>query len=279
MIRVVRHVLQYYKSSEVMMKIVCLVKEVPDTEAKIVVENGKVNESGIKFIVNPYDEYGIEQAIQIREAGGDHTVIILTFGTSRAQKVMESAMAMGTDEGFMIADDSAPLTDQHATAKILAEAIKKIGNVDLVFSGYRAIDDDMSQVAVRVAENLGIGHASVVNKFAMDGAKVKVERQVQGGQEVIEMPLPCVVTCQKGLNEPRYPSLKNIMAVKKKPRTVWSLSDLGLNPDNAGLKGSFIRISSMEEPPAKATGRIIDGEPEDAVKELVRSLREEAKVI
>jgi len=260
------------------MKIICLVKEVPDTEAQIAIKNGRVDESAIKFIANPYDEYGIEEALKIKESGGDHKVIILTFGTERARKVMESAMAIGADEGYFVADEKAPECDSHVIAKVLAKSLEKIG-FDLIFAGKQAIDDDSSQVAVRVAEFLGLPHTSVVNKFVLDGSKVKAERQVQGGQELVEMPLPCVVTCQKGLNEPRYPSLKNIMAVKKKPRTTWTIADLGLTPDDIGQTASFVEISSLEPPPVKAPGRILDGEIEDVAKELVRLLREEAKVI
>ena len=259
------------------MKIVCLVKEVPDTEAKITVANEKIQEAGIKFIPNPYDEYGIEEALKIKESG-DHEVIILTFGTERARKVMETSMAMGADQGFLVADDSQPNCDAHATAKVLSAALKKIG-FDLIFSGKQAIDDDGSQVGVRVAEMLSLGHASVVNKFELIDGKVKVERQIQGGQEIIEMPLPCVVTCQKGLNDPRYPSLKNIMAVKKKPRTFWGLEDIGLGVDDVGVNGSFTQVTKFEAPPEKAPGRVIEGEPEDAAKELVRSLREDSKII
>ncbi|MCD6218231.1 electron transfer flavoprotein subunit beta/FixA family protein [bacterium] len=260
------------------MKIVCLVKEVPDSEAKITVENGKIKETGVKFIVNPYDEYGIEEALKIKEAGGEHQVFILTFGTERAKKVMESAMALGADEGFLVADGSAPDCDSHTTAKVLAAALNKIG-FDMIFCGKQAIDDDSSQVGVRVAEMLSLGHASVVNKFELTDGKVKVERQIQGGQEVIEMPVPCVITCQKGLNDPRYPSLKNIMAVKKKPRTVFTLDDIGLSADDVGVNGSFVEVTKFEPPLEKAPGRVIEGEPEDTAKELIRSLREEAKVI
>jgi len=260
------------------MKIVCLVKEVPDSETQVVAKDGKIDESAFKFIANPYDEYGIEQALKIKESGGEHQVVILTFGTERARKAMESAMAIGTDEGYLVADNAAPDCDSHSTAKVLAKALEKIG-FDLIFAGKQAIDDDSSQVGVRVAEFLGLPHASVVNVFAIEGGKVKVERQVQGGQEVIEMPFPCVVTCQKGLNEPRYPSLKNIMAVKKKPRTTWTIADLGLAPQDIGKTGSFTEVISFEPPPVKALGRIIEGEIDVAVRELARCLREEAKVI
>ena len=261
------------------MKIVCLVKEVPDSEAQISVRNGRIDESAIKFIVNPYDEFGIEEALKIKETtGGDHQVVILTFGTERARKVMESAMAIGADEGFIVVDDSAPYCDSHTTAKVLAKALEKIG-FDLIFAGKQAIDDDNSQVAVRVAEFLGLPHTSVVNKFSLEGCKVKVERQVQGGQQVIEMPVPCVVTCQKGLNEPRYPSLKNIMAVKKKPRTTWTIADLGLTQNEIGKVGSLIEVINIEPPPEKSPGKILDDEVDDVAKELVRLLREEAKVI
>ena len=260
------------------MKIICLVKEVPDSESKIIIQDGKIDESGIKFIPSTYDEYGVEEALKLKETSGEHQAIILTFGTERARKVMESAMAMGTDEGFLVADNSAPLCDSHSTAKVLAAAIKKIG-FDLIFAGKQAIDDDSAQVGVRVAELLNIPHASVVNKFEFANGKVKIERQTQSGQEVIEMPIPCVVTCQKGLNEPRYPSLKNIMAVKKKPRTVWSLADIGLGANDVGEAGSFTVVKALLPPPQKSSGRVIDGEPEDAVKELVRSLREDAKAL
>ncbi|HET6461599.1 MAG TPA: electron transfer flavoprotein subunit beta/FixA family protein [Syntrophales bacterium] len=256
------------------MNIVACVKQVPDTETLIKVkpDGSGIDETGIKWVMNPYDEFGVEEALRLKEKyGGDVTIV--TLGPARALEALRTALAMGADKGIYINDPAFDNVDAYTVASALAEAIKGIPH-DIIFCGQRAIDDDAGQVGATLAELLGIPQVAVVTKVDVEGKSIKVIRPIEGAQLLIESPLPCVVTAQKGLNEPRYASLPGIMKAKKKPVDVKGASGLGVSID---VKS---KIARTLPPPARPPGKIICGEePAEKARELARLLREEAKVI
>ncbi|AKS39153.1 electron transfer flavoprotein subunit beta [Anoxybacillus gonensis] len=257
------------------MNIFVLMKRTFDTEEKIVIQNGKVSEEGAEFIINPYDEYAIEEAIQVRDQhGGEVTVV--TVGNEDAEKELRTALAMGADKAVLInIEDDVENRDQYTTAKVLAEYLKD-KEADLILAGNVAIDGGSGQVGPRVAELLGIPYVTTITKLEIDGSNVKVVRDVEGDEEVIETSLPLLVTAQQGLNEPRYPSLPGIMKAKKKPLEELELDDLDLEEDDVEAKTKTIEIFL---PPKKEAGKILQGDISEQVKELVSLLHTEAKVI
>jgi electron transfer flavoprotein beta subunit len=259
--------------------VVCL-KQVPDTASKIDVKDNRIVEEGLTWVVNPYDEYAVEEAIRIKEKLGGK-VTLLAIGPERAKEALKDQLAHGADEAIHIVDPAFDGSDAYATAKILAKAIAKVGHYDLIFAGWKGVDQDAGQVPIILAEMLGLPHLSFVTKFEIsaDGKSAKGEHEIEGGREVLECPLPAVVTAQKGLNEPRYASLKLIMAVKKKIIPEWKLADLGLDASEVGTPGALIETVGLTLPPPRKAGRIIPGDAPTAAKEVVRLLREEAKVV
>jgi electron transfer flavoprotein beta subunit len=257
------------------MNIFVLMKRTFDTEEKIVIQNGKVSEEGAEFIINPYDEYAIEEAIQVRDKhGGEVTVV--TVGKEDAEKELRTALAMGADKAVLInIEDDVEDGDQYTTAKVLAEYLKD-KEADLILAGNVAIDGGSGQVGPRVAELLGIPYVTTITKLEIDGTTVKVVRDVEGDEEIIETSLPLLVTAQQGLNEPRYPSLPGIMKAKKKPLDELELDDLDLEEDDVEAKTKTIEIFL---PPKKEEGKILQGDVADQVRELVSLLHTEAKVI
>jgi len=257
------------------MNIVVLLKRTFDTEEKIVIANSEINEDGAEFIINPYDEYAIEEAIQVRDSHGGE-VIVITVGTEDANKELRTALAMGADKAVLVnTEDDLEASDQFTTAKILAEYLQD-KNVDLVLAGNVAIDGGSGQVGPRVAELLNIPYVTTITKLEINGELVTVTRDVEGDSEVIEATLPLLVTCQQGLNEPRYPSLPGIMKAKRKPLEELELDDLDLEEEDVEPKTKTIEIVL---PPKKEAGKILQGEIKEQVKELVTLLHTEAKVI
>jgi len=252
-----------------------LLKRTFDTEEKIVIENGQINEDGVEFIINPYDEYAVEEAIKVRdEHGGEVTVV--SVGNEEAEKQLRTALAMGADKAVLInIEDDVENRDQYTTAKVLATYLKD-KDPDLILAGNVAIDGGSGQVGPRVAELLGIPHVTTITSLSIDGRNVSVVRDVEGDEEKIETELPLLVTAQQGLNEPRYPSLPGIMKAKKKPLEELELDDLDLDEEEVEAKTKTIEVYL---PPEKAAGKILQGELADQVKELVSLLRNEAKVI
>ena len=262
--------------------IVCL-KQVPDTEAEIrpTPDNTEINYEGIKFVINVYDEYAVEEALRIREKVGEGTVTIVTLGPERAVESIRTALAMGADKAVHL-DDAAFLGgDANATARALAKAIEAM-SYDIIFCGKQAIDDDLAQVGNILGEFLNLPSVTGIVKFDLseDKKKATVQRQIEGGIEVLEVPLPAVFTATKGLNEPRYPSLPGIMKAKKKELKPVKLGDLGLNEGEVGKKGSLTQVLRYSLPPVRGAGKIVQGDtPEEKAANLAKLLREEAKVI
>lgn len=257
------------------MNIYVLMKRTFDTEEKITIANGKINEDGAEFIINPYDEYAIEEAIQVRDAhGGEVTVV--SVGNEETEKQLRTALAMGADKAVLInIEDDVEDGDQFTTAKILAEYLKD-KEADLILGGNVAIDGGSGQVGPRVAEQLGMPYVTTITKLEINGSTATITRDVEGDSEVIETSLPVLVTAQQGLNEPRYPSLPGIMKAKKKPLDELELDDLDLDEDDVEAKTKTMEIYL---PPQKEAGKVLQGELADQVKELVNLLHTEAKVV
>jgi electron transfer flavoprotein beta subunit len=262
-----------------MNSIVCL-KEVPDTETRIEVREGQIVEEGVQYVVNPYDEYALEEALKWQEEYGG-SVTLVSLGPERARESILKGLAMGADEVYHLSDEAFQGGGSCATAKALAAAITKLGDYDAIFCGKQAVDDDSASVGIMLAELLDLPHVSVVSSLEIaEGAKsARAERDIEGGKEVIEMPLPAVITAQKGLNEPRYPSFRGIRQARKKPFTQWTVADVGLDAGEVGAAGAKLQVVRVLPPPERPPGRIIEGEPAEAAAEVVRLLREEAKVI
>jgi len=257
------------------MNIYVLLKRTFDTEEKINIQGGTIQEDGAEFIINPYDEYAVEEAIQIRDAqGGEVTVV--SVGSEEAEKQLRTALAMGADKAVLInIEEDVEKADQFTTAKVLAEFLKG-KEVDLILAGNVAIDGGSGQVGPRVADQLGIPYVTTVTSLEIEGETVRIVRDVEGDEEKIETSLPLLVTAQQGLNEPRYPSLPGIMKAKKKPLDELELDDLDLDEDEVEAKTERMDVFL---PPAKEAGRILEGEISEQVQELVQALRTEAKVI
>lgn len=257
------------------MNIYVLLKRTFDTEETIQLENGHINEDGAEFIINPYDEYAVEEAIRQRDAhGGEVTVV--TVGPEDCDKELRTALAIGADRAVRISiEDDVEDGDHYTISTVLATYLKG-QDVDLVIGGNVAIDGGSGQIAPRVAELLDVSCVTTITKLEIDGSQATVTRDVEGDTEIIEVALPLVVTAQQGLNEPRYPSLPGIMKAKKKPLEELELSDLDLDEDDVAPK---IETVDLFLPNAKQAGRILEGDLNTQVTQLVELLRNEAKVV
>jgi electron transfer flavoprotein beta subunit len=250
------------------MKIAVCIKRVPDSETRVKIgPDGKsLDEAGVKFVLNPYDEFAVEEALKRREAAGSGEVVVVALGPPAAQETIRTALAMGADRGVLLQTDRIP-ADGLEAARVLAAELK--GSAwDLILCGKMAIDDYNHQVGPMLAELLGLPCVTCVAHLELGDGKGVAEREIEGGLEVVEFPIPAVLTTDKGLNEPRYPALKGIMAAKKKP--------LEVKPVTCGSGG--LEILALLPPPERKEGRVV-GEGAGAVVELVRLLREEAKVL
>lgn len=255
------------------MVIYVCIKQVPDTETKIIINSDKtgIDTSSVKWIINPYDEYAVEEALQKKDALKATKVVALTLGPARAADALRTALAMGADEGLHIVTDE--ILDSANIAKALAAAIKAEGEEGFVFSGKLSIDTNNSSVSQQVAQFLKIPHATVISKLDVEGEKIVVERETEAGnKEIVELNSPALVAANKGLNTPRFVSLPGIMKAKKKPIKQVQLSDLGVSAaDNK------VVFKNYELPQEKPEAKILTGD--NAAQELVSLLRNEAKVI
>ncbi|WP_280769844.1 electron transfer flavoprotein subunit beta/FixA family protein [Salipaludibacillus daqingensis] len=256
------------------MNIYVIMKRTFDTEEKIQIENGEIVEDGAEFIINPYDEYAIEEAIQLRDAHGGE-VTLVTVGDEEAEKQIRTGLAMGADKAVLIEDEDVENGDPYSIQAMLS-AYFKDQEVDIILGGNIAVDGGSGQVGPRLAEQLGFNHVTSVVNIEIEDGKAKIERDVEGDQEHIEVALPVLVTAQQGLNEPRYPSLPGIMKAKKKPLDTLDLDDLDLEEEDVEGKTKTIE---RYLPPEKAAGKILEGEVDEQVTELISLLKNEAKVI
>jgi len=262
------------------LRILTIVKQVPDSNAtlKVFPDGTGVDRAGLKLVVDPFDEFGVELAIQLREKRKDVAEIVaLTVGPDKAAEALRIALAMGADAGVHLNDPSFESLNEVFMAVLIAEAVKKEPAFDLILCGKMNIDLDAGAVGPAVAEFLGLPHVGAVQglEIANDGKSFVARRRIEGAEEVVEGPLPVVLTIEKGLVEPRYPSLPNLMKAKKKPVKLLAAKDIQVHD---GLK-SAVRFVSLSPPPPRPPCKFVDGEPEQMAKELVRLLREEAKVL
>ena len=259
--------------------IVVLVKQVPDTATRIQdrVTGGGLDLDGVTWVVNPYDEYAVEEALRIKERQGG-TVTLIGLGPERADMALKDMLALGADEAIHLKDAAFEGLGSRGRAQVLAAAIRKLPQMpDMVWAGWKGVDEDQGLVPIYLANELGWPHLSFVVELTLEDGKARVRREVEGGKEILETPLPAVLTAQKGLNEVRYASLKGIMAVKRKVIPVWDAADLALDPST--LSGGGVTVERIERPADRPPGRILSGAPAEAAAELVRLLRSEAKVI
>ncbi|MCL0106845.1 electron transfer flavoprotein subunit beta/FixA family protein [Thermodesulfovibrionales bacterium] len=256
------------------MKIIVCVRQLFDTEAKIVVNAaGQIDRQGVNLIMNPYDEYAVEEGLKIKEnTSGEVTII--SVGSEETQSVLRQALAMGADKAIII-DAGVEEPDEFTAATILAKAIADL-EYDIVLGGFKDTDNGFPQMVGRLAEALNIPVVNAVTKLEIENGKAVATHEVEGGKEVIEVPLPAVITAQKGLNEPRYPSMRGIMQAKKKPIQKLTVTELGLDQLAVAPK---IKNIAFSLPPKRAVGKLIPGEVPEATRELVKLLREEVKII
>lgn len=258
------------------MQIVVCLKHVPaQTDVRVDQTTGQLKTEGIAWVVNPWDEYAVEEAIRIKEKIPGSTVTALTFGGPDASKALEYAIQLGADAGILVTDPAAEGSDAVATARILAAAVAKIGKPELIFCGRHATDGNTGQSGPALAELLGIPHVAFVKKIEdVQPTSARVQRSTEEGYDVLEAKLPLLLTVVKEINEPRLPSLKGKMAAKKAVFPHWSLSDLGLKPEQVGAKGSATAIVKQWAPPARPKGEAIPGKPQEKAAALVKKLRE-----
>jgi electron transfer flavoprotein beta subunit len=241
------------------MNMLVLLKQTLDTEEKIVIEQGQIKDEGLNFIINPYDEYAVEEAIKLKEE----------FGSA-----LRTALAMGADKGILV-DDETLFGDEYTLSKVISAVVKDRA-FDIILTGNMSVDNGAGQVGIRLAEELGISPLSSITQLTIEGEKATVVRDVEGDAEIIETSLPLLITAQQGLNEPRYPSLPGIMKAKKKPIERVGAEDLGVSPADVQAKSMVI---DQYLPKAKNAGRVLSGNLADQAKELVELLHQEAKVI
>ena len=263
------------------MKIIVCIKQVLDTGAKIEMQEEKVVASGSPYIINPYDEFALEEAIRIKSALPDSEITVFSLGSESVEETLKRALAMGADHAIHILDPLFVGLDNSLIAKILAKAIQK-NSFDLVLCGRQAVDDDMAQVGPALAVLLEIPFITIVTKiqFSENFQTADITRQIEGGSEIQKnRSLPFLVTCQKGLNEPRFPSLKGIMAAKKKEIQKISASDLQLDAKFLDPHNNKLQEIKLSLPPERKKGTILEGADEDITKKLVSIIREEEKIV
>ncbi|MGG1598239.1 electron transfer flavoprotein subunit beta/FixA family protein [Paenibacillus naphthalenovorans] len=255
------------------MDMIVIMKQTMDTEENVVLVEGRIQEDGVRFIMNPYDEYAVEEAVRLREAFGG-TVTIVSIGPDRVEASMRTALAMGADQGVLV-DDESLFGDEWTTSKVLASVIRS-RPFDLILTGNMSVDNGSGQTGPRVAEELDIPHVSSVTKLTVEGSRLTVERDAEGDTETVELRLPALVTVQQGLNEPRYPSLPGIMKAKKKPINRIGAAELGVNVGEVQPK---TRVIHQYVPPKRGACQLLAGDAQTQASDLVQLLRNAAKVI
>ena len=243
------------------MNIIVCIKQVPDTtNVRINPETNTLIREGVKSIINPFDMYAIEEGVRLKERFGGK-VTIVTMGPPQAEAILREAISMGADEGVLVGDRAFAGSDTWATSYTLSGAIKKIGAFDLIICGKQASDGDTAQVGPGISTHLNIPQVTYVKKVEEASDKLmRVERMLEEGYEVIETPLPALLTVVKEINEPRIPSLKGMLRAKSAKITLWGQKDLNLDPQNIGLCGSPTQVVKIFTPPQRVGGQILKGE-------------------
>jgi len=256
------------------MNLIVFIKQVPDTASRIKVgADGKgIDEADVTWIISPYDEFALEEALKIKEAKGAGKVTVISAGPERVATALRNALATGADDAVHINDPAVEKADAFTTAQVLVAALKN-RPFDILFFGKMGVGMDQSQVPSMVAELLNLPQITQIAKLQVGDGTVTAHREIEGATEEIEASLPVVLAAEKGLNEPRYPSLKGIMAAKKKPIETVTVASLGVSIEPK------VTLNSLSLPPARQAGKILTGDTQDVVKQLVDLLHTEAKVI
>lgn len=263
------------------MKIVSCIKAVPDPSSRFIINESKnwIKDSDLSFVASEADHYAIEEALRLKEKHNGE-VIVISMGGEEAARVLRSGLAMGADRAIHLLDPKFKGSDEFSVAAAIAKAIQKDGGADLVLAGVQSDDLGTGMTGTMMAEFLGVPHATVVVGVESDGTSLKVRRELEGGiNETVELPIPALLTIQFGINQPRYASLKGIMAAKKKEFKVWSAADLGLADNEIGREGAMYEVKEVRVPERKSKVEILTGTPEEAAIKLVEKLRKEAKVL
>lgn len=260
------------------MHILIPIRRVPDTSIKIQVKDGEIDPTNLNtWVINPYDEYAIEEALRLIEEQGDGTITLIGIGSEDIQETLRKGLAMGADEAYHIQNDDLGELDPLGYAKVFAATIEKIGEYDFIWTGVKRVDEDHAQVGIMLADLLGLPHVSyVLTVKDVEDEHLIVRAEAEGGYRTVKVPMPALLTETQGPNEPRYASLRGIMGAKRKPMTVWTAEDLAVDVDDLAGRLELLRV---EKPPTRTEGRIIEGEPDEAARELVRLLSEDAKVL
>lgn len=257
------------------MKIIVCVKQTFDTEARIVLtDQGRINDQAVLLIVNPYDEYAVEEAIRLKEKNGGE-VTVVTVGSQAARKALQHCLAMGADHAVLVDDPALKDADSHTYAVVLARTLQSI-EYDLVICGRESIDAGNSQVHTRLAELLNLPHVNVVSALSIEGGQARVVRDIDGGTELIEVNLPVVLSAQKGLNEVRYPPLRRLMEAKKALIKTIGLADLGLTQEEAA---PYTRVEEFRSPPPRKAGKLLSEQTPAVVTQFISYLRENVNII
>jgi electron transfer flavoprotein beta subunit len=257
------------------MRYVVCIKQVPETtDVKINPATNTLMRDGVASIINPFDMYAIEEALRMKQRLGG-TVTVLTMGPPQAEAALREAVSMGADEAILVSDRAFAGSDTWATSYTLSMAIKKIGDFSVIVCGKQASDGDTAQVGPGIAAHLDLPQITYVRKIEhQDGARIVAERLMENGIEVVESPLPCILTVVKEINEPRLPSLKGKMAAKKATITCWKAADLQAEAKCLGLEGSPTKVVRIFTPPPRKGGEILKGEPEEVVTQLAARLKD-----
>ena len=258
------------------MNIIVCIKQVPETtEVRINTETNTLIREGVKSIINPFDMYAIEEAVRLKEKFGGK-VTAISMGPPQAEAALREAISLGIDEGVLICDRAFAGSDTWATSYTLSSAIKKIGEFDLILCGKQASDGDTAQVGPGISSHLDIPQVTYVKKIEEAKERsMRVERMMEEGFEIIETPMPCLLTVVKEINEPRLPSLRGLMRAKSAKITVWSQKELNLDPQSIGLCGSPTQVVKIFTPPPRIGGQVLTGETEEVVNKLVELLKGE----
>lgn len=258
------------------MKIVVCIKQVPDTtEVRINPETNTLVREGVASIINPFDMYAIEEAVQLKEKFGGETIVI-TMGPPQADAALREALSMGIDQAILLSDRAFAGSDTWVTSFVLAKAIEKIGNFDLVICGKQASDGDTAQVGPGIATHINLPQATYVRKIDnvdLEKKFIRLERLLEDGYEIIEVSIPLLMTVVKEINTPRLPSLRGKMRARSQAVTTWTHKDLDLKEESLGLKGSPTQVVKIFTPPPREKGMILEGEPEIMVDKLVGELK------
>jgi electron transfer flavoprotein beta subunit len=255
------------------MNIIVCIKQVPNSaNVQIDAQTGRLKREGVESIVNPFDEYAVEEGVRLKEKIGGK-VIVVTMGPPQAEAVLREAVSKGADEGFLVSDRAFGGADTLATSYALSSAIKHIGDYGIIICGKQATDGDTAQVGPAIAEMLGIPHAAYVKKVeSIDDNSIKVERMMEDGYDLIESPLPVLLTVVKEINTPRVASLKGKMAAKKAVIKVLDAAAIGADTKRTGLSGSPTQVMKIFTPPQRQGGQKFSGEPQQIASELVKKL-------